>query len=393
MISVLRRCTLILLALVAAGCSTDPDAASDAATATSVSPPTTVSIDGRTDVAGPLVMSSPDWRVAVGATGSCKVDDPCGDVRDAIDVSEDGDVIELAAGEHDEVVIDVDGAPTGLVVQGEAGGGTEVNGIVVSIPDVTVQNLTSHGSVHVLDGGDDVHLRHLTTDTGTVFISASRVTLSDSRIEPSIDLDGIQIKPHPPSSPVPVGTVVERNVVGPIVASPDTTHIDGIQLLEAQDTVIRQNIVFDCASQCIIGGEGNSGLLIERNVIALADDNGGYNAINLQNIPGLTFAFNSVIRGTVVLSASDEDLDVRSNNISSLETCGAFLVDNVVQRSSCRLPDGNSLEPIEYVDPFAQPPDAEPVAPRRASSDEAPLDLYGNEPCAEPTVGAIEVCQ
>jgi Domain of unknown function (DUF4214) len=287
--------------------------------------------------------------VSPGARGNCSAASPCGSINDAYQAARSGDVIQVAGGTYPGETIHGRGDATGfsrhVTVRPAPGASVRVGSLEVNGSRLRFEGLQVSGHVQVNSGVRFVDLVRLTVNGSVYVASANDILVADSTIRPSVDNDGLQIKPRNSSYPRPERVVVRGNTIGPIVASPGTTHIDGIQLIASLDVLIESNNITRCASQCIIGGAGNQNLRVADNRIELSSNNGGYNAINLQNIPNLKIVRNNIVHGAVELNPSDPGLLLDGNTIPLLRDCGPFAVNNVIRQTHCasQLPSSNRV--------------------------------------------------
>jgi hypothetical protein len=328
----------------------------------------------RPSVGKVLVTPTPHaaYHVAPGAKGNC-ASSACGSLDTAVAKAKadraNGAVVAVAAGHYPKQTINkAKNQETAVVVQAERGGTVRLDGLTIDAAHVTVRGITVSGAIRVGTDATGSGLDNITTDKGSVFLAASGSFLTNSRVQPAVDADGVQIKAYGGKNPD--GVTIDHTLIGPTHRGPRKVHVDCVQILGGSNIVIRHSQLFHCADQGIIAGSGATGKItgpieVSYTQIQLCpqrtSDCDGYNAIEMR-APSVMFTHNTVIDGGAVFRV--DNLTVTSSYFDQLKTCSGTIEDNLVDRTNCEtLPASNRRGQLQFVDAGASPPNLTPRKP------------------------------
>ena len=313
------------------------------------------------------------YHVAPNGKGDC-VRSACGSLDVAVAKAKaaaavttaKGAVVSVAAGQYPQQTIN-EGKNSAIAVVVEAEGGAQVRlaGLTVNAAHVTVRGVTVNGPTRIGSTATGSGLDNVTTDQGSVFLGASGSFLTNSRVQPAVDADGVQIKAYEGKNPQ--GVTIDHTVIGPTHRGPRKVHVDCVQILGGSDIVIRHSRLFHCADQGIIAGSGATGTIsgtiqVSYTQIQLCptrtSDCDGYDAIEMR-APSVVFTHNTVIDGAAVFRVDSST--VTSNYFDNLGICNGTFENNLYAKTSCRtLPASNHRGEMAFVNRTSEPPDLTP---------------------------------
>ena len=277
-----------------------------------------------------------------------------------------GAVVEVAAGQYPQQTINEGkNSAVAVVVQAERGAQVRLSGLTVDAAHVTVRGVTVKGPTRIGSTATGSGLDNVTTDQGSVFLGASGSFLTNSRVQPAVDADGVQIKAYGGKNPQ--GVTIDHTSIGPTHRGPRKVHVDCVQILGGSDIVIRHSRLFHCADQGIIAGSGASGTIsgtieVSYTQIQLCpqrtSDCDGYDAIEMR-APSVVFTHNTVIDGAAIFRV--ENSTVTSNYFDNLGICNGTFENNLYAKTSCRnLPPSNHRGEMAFVNRASEPPNLTP---------------------------------
>jgi hypothetical protein len=312
------------------------------------------------------------YHVAPGAKGNC-ASSACGSLDAAVAKVKadkaDGAVVAVAAGHYPKQTINKGKNPsTAVVVQAERGATVRLDGLTIDAAHVTVRGVTVSGAIRVGTDATGSGLDNITTDKGSVFLAASGSFLTNSRVQPAVDADGVQINAYGGKNPK--GLTIDHTQIGPTHRGPRKVHVDCVQILGGENIVIRHSQLFHCADQGIIAGSGATGKItgpieVSYSQIQLCpqrtSDCDGYDAIEMR-APTVVFTHNTVVDGTAIFRV--DDLTVKSSYFDNLGMCNGTFEGNLFAKTSCdNLNASNHRGQLQFVDAGASPPN---LTPRKA---------------------------